>query len=47
MRTFYEIAQSSPPVTECLINAIISGGLALVVILIVLIVRLMKGSEKK
>ena len=42
MRTFYEISQSSPSVTEWLINATIGGLIALIVIVIVLIVRVWK-----
>ena len=46
MRTFYEISQHSPPTAEGLVNAAISAGIILAVILIVLIVRIWKEGEK-
>ena len=46
MRTFYDIAQHSPPASEGLVNAAIGGGIILAVIVIVLIVKIWKEGEK-
>lgn len=45
MRTFYDIAKQSPPTAEGLVNAAISAGIILIVILIAVIIRLWKGRE--